>query len=98
MNETVKLIGEYGGLVIMAAGFLYLVFRMLKHHEEQEARAHQASIDFIAALSDFKRVTSESNAIISNHLEHNTNEMRDITQALQKVCIYLELPNRDYKT
>lgn len=104
MSDTVKAISEYGVLVIIAGAFLFMVSRLfnayLKHVECLE-KAHSE------AVTAFTVVTADMNSTISNHLDHetkafqemseqNAQSFKELIRAVDRLCLLVEMPNRDY--
>ena len=84
MTELTKLLEYYGPLLVIAGVFLwtYLADRRITAAERKA---------FIELTTDFKNT-------VDNHLDHETEALRDLTKAIERLCIYMEGPNRDYHT
>jgi hypothetical protein len=82
MSDLAKAIAEYGVLIIIAAVFLYHVITSEKRHAQETK-------EFTAIAASFANV-------MANHTNDNTQAMREFTRVMERACILLELPNKDY--
>ena len=83
MNETMKAIAECGIFVVIASAFIWMAFKKDR--------------DYAKAVREFAKVMAQSNNIISNHIEDDTAAMRELAKVIDRLCIYMEMPNRDYR-
>jgi len=97
MADTAKLIGEYGILVVIAAIFLYTYIVDRKDRRDERKSLNAATLGFIDTANAF-------NVTVANHMTHAETSykeqgeaLRDLTRAIERLCIYMEMPNHDYR-
>lgn len=97
MSETVKLIAQEGLLVVVAGAFLWAWFMDRKERKAERESITRLTLGFIDTANAF-------NTTIANHLSHAESSYRqqgemlgELTKAIERLCIYMEMPNRDYK-
>lgn len=82
MTDIVKLISEYGVMVVLTAVFIVIYFM-----DRRDSRIdRQRFID----------ISESYNETVSNHVDHETDALNELTEAIRRLCIYMEMPNRDY--
>lgn len=110
MSETVKLLDQYGLLVIAAlfvAASLFLgrwmIMRLDKEADEARKDRRRAQEDrdaFFLATQGFTQV-------VENHMVHdtvalekltkqNTESFNELIRVMERICVLVELPNKDY--
>ena len=82
MSELIKLICEYSVLIVIAGVFLYTYLS-----DKATARKERAK---------FIELTATFTGTIANHMEHETQALNELTRAIDRLCVRLEMPNRDY--
>ena len=83
MSETVRLLTENPIEVVMAAAFIVSALWLVRA--------------YIKATGDFARIIEANTTIITNHTHDSNEQLAEIARILERVCVYVELPNRDYK-
>lgn len=89
MSETAKLISVYGPLTVIMAVFIVCYFTDRKERKQERDK-------FMEVADKFAITSSEFCNVMANHMEHETEALRELTTAIQRLCVYLEVPNRDY--
>jgi hypothetical protein len=88
MNDTVRAIIEYGALAVFAGTFLFLIvwaFRWwLKSIECLKDSHAKATQGFIETANSF-------NQTVSNHVEHETQALQDLTRCVDRLCTLVEI-------
>ncbi len=87
MNDTIKLISEYGILIVIAGVFLYIVLRGMKWGMAQVECMKQshdkATQGFIDTANQFSKV-------MANHINTSTKATEELTRAVEKLCQRVE--------
>lgn len=98
MTEVTKLIGEYGVLIVIAAIFLYTYVIDRKDRKAERKVTGELTQGFLAATNAFT-------VTVANHMDHvevsykeQAVALRELTKAIERLCIYMEMPNKDYRT
>ena len=82
MSEILRLIVEFGLTPVLAAAFIVGSALLVRA--------------YIKATADFARIMEQSNTVITNHMHDANNAIQEQTRVLERLCIYSEMPNRDY--
>lgn len=93
MNDTAKLISEYGILLVLSAAFIIISWRRfvwsMKKYDDL-CEVHDTCI------KEFSAIAASFNLTVSNHMEHETAALQELVRAVDRLCVRLEAPNRDY--
>ena len=93
MNETAKFITEYGILVVIAAAFILISWRRFTWSMKKYDDLCSVHED---AIKEFTKISANFQVVIQNHMEHETMALSELTRAIERLCVRLEAPNRDY--
>lgn len=82
MNDIVKLISEYGLMIVIAAVFIWRVVVAEKRHAEETK-------EFTAIAASFANV-------MSNHIHDSQVATQELTKAIERLCLLVDV-NHDYR-
>lgn len=93
MNPTIKSIIEYGVLVVIAAAFITISWRRFVWSMQKYDKLSDVHD---ICIKEFSKIAADFNTTVSNHMEHETQALRELTRAVERMCILVEMPNKDY--
>jgi len=82
MPNLIDLCYVYGPLFVIAGVFLYTYLKDRSTCQKERA--------------EFIELTTIFTTTVANHMEHETQAVNELTRAIDRLCVRLEMPNRDY--
>jgi hypothetical protein len=95
MDNTLKIITEYGVLIVIAATFIAGVayaFRWWLKSIECMKEDHTKAVEgFIETSNEFAKLTADFTTVVGNHLDHQNECMDRLNDTMTKICTMVEI-------
>ena len=96
-----QIITDFGslGLILLGTAFFgrWFLKRLDCEKAERADERERERGEREAMVAGFIDTTNGFNVTISNHVDHETQAIKELTTAIQHLCVFLEMPNRDYQ-